>query len=546
MPNRGILTGLVLVFLSLLAVPTIIIGGGDKEMSIVLESYDLNGFNFGIEYAYIGEGGNAPYYATKEIYWTKWNGPGFSWAELEPNPPKDGVHTYNFSRLDRAVVNWQAGGFTNMVVNLTTKNAWACEQLKYSDPGRRTASSPPKDEEHWGYYADYVRAVVERYDGDGVGDAPGLISPIHYWEIESESQHDPLWQVACNDCTDKEYRDRRIEQYLRLLRTAREAVLEANPKARIVLAGLWLSDLFDRGPLSDAEVEELLKTPRGGGYTGLFPESMRFIKTMLSATELYDAVEFHVLNHYTGIEGSIRWIREVMGPAGKNKEIFVGDSASGPTITHVGTFQEPEYPDGKNIMDVLRYLDDRCGYTYAEIEKWLRAEQARYTAKVTLLAVGSGAAGINIFTWFDNRQLLQHPNPIARTWGIQGLRDTLESDTVGVRPALLVYQFLAKKLFGVSRAERIDLDQGVRAYRFTVGTNQLWALWLEEPIARQPDESVSLKTVNVPLSRGNYRIIHLPTERNRGIEMNEVTVTLKELSLKISDMPILVEKQGVM
>jgi hypothetical protein len=35
-------------------------------------------------------------------------------------------------------------------------------------------------------YAAYVTAVVERYDGDGVDDMPGLRAPVHTWEVDNE------------------------------------------------------------------------------------------------------------------------------------------------------------------------------------------------------------------------------------------------------------------------------------------------------------------------------------------------------------------------
>lgn len=41
----------------------------------------------------------------------------------------------------------------------------------------------PKDEQK---YIAVVKAVVERYDGDGVDDMPGLVNPIKYWQVGNE------------------------------------------------------------------------------------------------------------------------------------------------------------------------------------------------------------------------------------------------------------------------------------------------------------------------------------------------------------------------
>lgn len=35
-------------------------------------------------------------------------------------------------------------------------------------------------------YTAWVTAAVERYDGDGVDDMPGLLAPIRHWEVDNE------------------------------------------------------------------------------------------------------------------------------------------------------------------------------------------------------------------------------------------------------------------------------------------------------------------------------------------------------------------------
>ena len=54
-------------------------------------------------------------------------------------------------------------------------------------PGNHTSSATPAYviDDHESYAA-YVTAVVERYDGDGIDDMPGLLAPVHAWEIDNE------------------------------------------------------------------------------------------------------------------------------------------------------------------------------------------------------------------------------------------------------------------------------------------------------------------------------------------------------------------------
>jgi len=62
-------------------------------------------------------------------------------------------------------------------------------------------------------YISFVKATVERYDGDGIDDMPGLQNPIKYWQVGNEP-NDKLWKdfaglqqltyqsikAACSDC----------------------------------------------------------------------------------------------------------------------------------------------------------------------------------------------------------------------------------------------------------------------------------------------------------------------------------------------------------
>ncbi|MFT5587448.1 MAG: hypothetical protein ACI9VR_005058 [Cognaticolwellia sp.] len=54
-------------------------------------------------------------------------------------------------------------------------------------PGNKTQQATsnylPKDSKA---YLAWVESVVERYDGDGVDDMPGLKSGVHYWEVDNE------------------------------------------------------------------------------------------------------------------------------------------------------------------------------------------------------------------------------------------------------------------------------------------------------------------------------------------------------------------------
>jgi len=71
-------------------------------------------------------------------------------------------------------------------------------------------------------YREYVRAVVERYDGDGQGDAPG--SPVvRFWQVDNEPNL---------------VRQGTAQQYAQLVRMTYEAAHQASENCRIVLGGV--------------------------------------------------------------------------------------------------------------------------------------------------------------------------------------------------------------------------------------------------------------------------------------------------------------------
>lgn len=95
-------------------------------------------------------------------------------------------------------------------------------------------------------YKNFVRTLVERYDGDGINDMPELELPIKHWEIlnEPEMQSEDLTFFIGTP-----------KEYVEILRGGYEAVKEACPDCTVVQGGaagsedtraFW-SEVFDRG-----------------------------------------------------------------------------------------------------------------------------------------------------------------------------------------------------------------------------------------------------------------------------------------------------------
>ncbi len=86
-------------------------------------------------------------------------------------------------------------------------------------------------------YSAYVAAVVERYDGDGIDDMPGLLRPVKHWEVDNEpdlkNSGSPREDRFDPDgfCTP--------EEYAHVLRLTAAAIRAADPEAKVLNGGLY-------------------------------------------------------------------------------------------------------------------------------------------------------------------------------------------------------------------------------------------------------------------------------------------------------------------
>ncbi len=95
-------------------------------------------------------------------------------------------------------------------------------------------------------YQRWVRAVVERYDGDGVDDMPGLVAPIKHWQVDNEPP-------------------RRREGYADLVRITSKAVKDADPTAKVLLGGLEIPFDDYRQRIYEREQLPILQDLQGKG-----------------------------------------------------------------------------------------------------------------------------------------------------------------------------------------------------------------------------------------------------------------------------------------
>jgi len=81
-------------------------------------------------------------------------------------------------------------------------------------------------------YSVYLQDIVERYDGDGINDMPGLTSPVTYWQIhnEPEGNHCGLFRDS-------------VGEFFTLMKTSYELIHASCPDCKVMNGGagipLW-------------------------------------------------------------------------------------------------------------------------------------------------------------------------------------------------------------------------------------------------------------------------------------------------------------------
>jgi len=465
------------------------------------------------------------------------------WGNIEPNPPTNGQHEYNWWNLDHLVSNWQAAGYEVWIL-LRARCDWAGVE-PYDEISGLAASTMPQDE-YLDDYQDWVRAVVERYDHDDEDDmgdwAHTLRAPVRIYEIESEAQIPVQWQGRS--------RETNIADYLELLGLAREAAQDAYADVQIVLAGVGTTDIFDDFP-SDEQMEEHIAALEGESEV-LFREAITFTQQTLAASSLYDIVEFHANSNYTGMYGDVEWIRGMMP---ESKPLWAGDASSAPTLVKASDWDfHPPFGDaGEQIYQDLKNDDPA---TVA----WYRKEQAELTAKKLVVGLELGLGLVSPGNLTDWPELFSGKN-----WAYQGMVDggvwSYDPEQDAPRPVFYTYHLLAEKLADATAVEGLRLvpqtdpqvtetDLGrapeIYAYRVTAAGPDRWILWYDDYVYQQPGEAEGSVTLELPASSAVVTVTHIITELGQTAPISDtLPVVDGRITLAVTETPILVEGEGV-
>lgn len=175
--------------------------------------------------------------------WYRPNFGSFTWGAMQ----KDEYSAIDFLKTDEIINDAQKRGL-NLDITLFPYADWdqqangekckvsaSDEMLPRSKGDFETPGLPYYrcNPVNWIAYQKWLRAVVERYDGDGIDDMEGLIAPVSHYEIVNEPD---LMKDPKNDAGMQFYIGT-PETYVELLKKSYTAIKSADDKTSVLVAG---------------------------------------------------------------------------------------------------------------------------------------------------------------------------------------------------------------------------------------------------------------------------------------------------------------------
>ncbi len=288
-----------------------------------------------------------------------------------------------------------------------------------------TISSTPTDTTAW---KAWVTSLVERYDGDGIDDLPGLTAPVRYWHVEQE------WHIWWRGT---------VEEYLAHLAMTYATVHAADAAAQVILIGI-ATQTATAGAVC-------MQSEEGGTSCTVSGEAVDEATQMLRDGQ-YDVVDMHSYESWPIIAGKVAWIRSIARDP--NVPIWALEAGG------------PSGYDGRATSDAMN-----AAAVVQQFAQALGNGVERYSWALFPPAPGS--------QW-DYAPWTTMPLTAWKTY----------PDSLSLKPAYYTYRLLARMIGGFSAVDdrggsSLTDTLGVFQYRFQMGDSVVYVVWNSDSLPRQ-------------------------------------------------------------
>lgn len=424
------------------------------------------------------------------------------WGQIERRAPVGGRHAYDWSALDEGVQQWQQYG-VHIMMSLRFTSSWANAQPGgepftylggfWSWIPRLAADYRPKPE-HQQDLRDFVTALVERYDGDGNADMPGLRFPILHYQVCNEAYNELFWAGT-------------VEEYGAHLKEAAGAARRACPQVKIILSGvcfLPMDGFYDRrmDPRTQAYVDRLL--PKSA------PKMQPFLQRMDAfSRRSLRFPDYDILDARWSYYGVVARCRDELRQAGRrdteiwSAEIYTAHPLLDAMILPMTTLHP--YPTPSRSLEYIRITRSPKDPQFDTVNRWYRARQAAMVVKCSLVGLDAGTKKLM------NGWALDSQGPLAvYPLGVGGYKSTTFDR---LWPAAYTYKLVIERLDGITACRRLPMPEFVYVYECTVrGGRKVLVAFHDDHVARNHDEPPASLPVVLPVGSRRVRVSHLVTD----------------------------------
>jgi hypothetical protein len=442
---------------------------------------------------------------------------GMFWRKLE-DPPGSG--RYNWKLMDDMVKEAQSGNY-NLVFVLKTGNdrriseprCFGATSRSWSkDKHLKSCPIKPEYEPHW---QRLISNVVERYDGDGKQDMPGLKKSFQLdIQIENEAGSSNFWYF-----NEKKDGKKAARAYIDLLKLSYEAKQSANPSTKLILAGIIHPEILARCD----------KQPKLRICSYDYEKrNIDFTKAVLKHPKYYDAIDIHFFNYFKFdphfIKDGIDWVKEQMRSNGYEKPLYSLEwTGSMMMMIKKGRYLKQfmkhfEYSrEIRDQKDAFNIYKDLHLAKYIKYRKWFETEQAIEFPKLfTTMLVNDVKRMIHV-RFFDYTG--RGWNSIWWNWqGIIRYEGTRLNPKMIKKPSYYTYNILSQKLYGFDSCGVLHYDEDISVYKFNFrDKGPVYIAWTEgqskivdlSAITKNPELKIS--HIVTELDKANHPI-HRPDE----------------------------------
>lgn len=340
----------------------------------------------------------------------------------------------------------------------------------------------------------FVKALAERYDGDGIKDMPGLRFPIRYWHLLEE--YPETWLGPDIDLV-----------YLSILKATREGLTSADPEAKIVLmglagnyarffayidgyikdedAGVWMGVKYTRSQISENPKVKKLK--------------QMYEHILAAGKEYFDIVDIHLYEEkITFTPGKIKWLLSKMKEYKYTKPVWC--------IEGGGPFKIPAGTSPKHGDPYFGYYTDK--------------ENSEHVIKIHVIAA---ALGIERMHW------ALKGTPKDSYWDGPWWVMALKSSEGARKPSYYTFKLLVEKLQGFTEVSNLS-SENLQLYMFKTPKGTVYIAW-----------SNNIGTYNLTNIFGNtsLKLTKIFTEKQSDYNVNETIANA--YNIKLSETPVFIE-----